>query len=117
MNRYPTTLKEKKVTTEKKRQLRKRKKKINFKLILVTCIWVLFSASIVFSLNNDFLPKHTDKTLTFVVSEGDSLWSIGKLYCPEGMDIRKYIHQIMELNNMQDTTIYVYESIIIPIIE
>lgn len=68
-------------------------------------------------MNNDFLPKQSEKTLTFMVTEGDSLWSIGKQYCPEYMDIRKYIHEIMKLNDMQDTTLYVNETIIIPIKE
>lgn len=118
MNRYPTALKEKKnLTEDKKKQIRKKRRTRNFKLILMTCVWILFSASIVFSMNNDFLPKQSEKTLTFMVTEGDSLWSIGKQYCPEYMDIRKYIHEIMKLNDMQDTTLYVNETIIIPIKE
>ncbi|WP_454964030.1 LysM peptidoglycan-binding domain-containing protein [Filifactor alocis] len=125
MNRYPTALKEKKnLTEDKKKQIRKKRRTRNFKLVLMTCVWILFSASIVFSMNNDFLPmnndflpKQSEKTLTFMVTEGDSLWSIGKQYCPEYMDIRKYIHEIMKLNDMQDTTLYVNETIIIPIKE
>lgn len=118
MNRYPTALKEKKSLMEdKERHRRKKKRTRNFKLVLMTCVWILFSASVVFSMNNDFLPKQTETTVTFVVTEGDSLWSIGKQYCPEDMDIRKYIYQIMELNNMQDSTLYVNERIVIPMKE
>lgn len=45
-------------------------------------------------------------TEEYVVSKGDTLWSIASEYKAEGQDIREYIYQIRELNNLDDCLIY-----------
>ena len=39
-------------------------------------------------------------TTEYYVYPGDTLWSIAASYCPEDMDIREYIYEVKEYNNM-----------------
>lgn len=48
---------------------------------------------------------------TYVVSMDDTLYGIAGLYAPEGMDKRKYVHKIKELNNIGDSIIHYGDEI------
>lgn len=50
-------------------------------------------------------------TQTYMVSPGDTLWSIATEYCPKNIDKRDYISDIIELNHIEDCTIYPHRSI------
>ena len=53
----------------------------------------------------------------FYISKGDTLWKIAESYCPDDMDIRKWIYEVEKLNNRQTTDIYEGEVIKILISE
>lgn len=38
----------------------------------------------------------------YTVKSGDTLWNIASEACPEGMDVREYIHEISKMNGIDD---------------
>lgn len=53
----------------------------------------------------------------FVVSSGDSLWSIAVDHKPDGMDTREYIGQIKKLNSLQTSNIQAGQVLSLPYME
>ncbi len=45
-------------------------------------------------------------TEDITVHTGDTLWEIGEKYCPNNMDIRRWIDRVMEINGLSDALIY-----------
>jgi hypothetical protein len=52
---------------------------------------------------------------TIYVEAGDTLWDIAKISVPERTDIRDYILDIMEVNELDDVTIHPGQTLQIPI--
>jgi len=48
------------------------------------------------------------------IKKGDTLWVISKDNNPNNYDVRKVLHEIMELNNMEEGDIYPGDIIKIP---
>lgn len=46
------------------------------------------------------------ETEDLVVSAGDTLWSIACEYKKSGQDVREYIYELRQLNNLNDCVIY-----------
>ena len=46
---------------------------------------------------------------------GDTLWGIAEEYCPEGKDIREYIHETMELNGLKTSEIHAGCYLVVPV--
>lgn len=66
--------------------------------------------------NNDaYSSIHRNIYKEVVVNKGDTLWNIALKNMPSGYDVRKMIHEIRELNNMESANIYPGEIIKIPI--
>lgn len=55
------------------------------------------------------------ETIDYTIAPGQTLWSIAKEYTPNTKDIRETIHEIKDLNNMQDSSIYAGQTIKIKI--
>lgn len=55
------------------------------------------------------------ETINYTISQGQTLWSIAREYTPNNKDIRDTIHEIRELNNLEDATIYEGQTIQIKI--
>ena len=53
------------------------------------------------------------ETTVIVVQENDTLWEIAERQVP-GEDARKIVHEIKELNNLSDATIYQGQELIVP---
>jgi len=47
------------------------------------------------------------------IEKGDTLWEIAVRYKKQG-DIRKYIRELMKVNNLKDGTIYAGDQLLIP---
>lgn len=41
----------------------------------------------------------------YTVKSGDTLWNIASEACPDGMDVREYIHEISKMNGIDDGSI------------
>lgn len=44
---------------------------------------------------------------------GDTLWGIAKRHCPESVDIREWIVEVQNINNMRSCDIFAGDTIII----
>lgn len=53
--------------------------------------------------------------IDYTIAPGQTLWSIAREYTPNSKDIRDTIHEIKDLNNMQDSNIYAGQTIKIKI--
>ena len=71
-----------------------------FTAVTKICINVVFGAT-------DTEVVHTEE---YVVSDGDTLWSIASEYKQEKQDVREYVYQLRELNNI-DCIIYPGQTI------
>ena len=81
------------------------------KLKIILSIGLLL---IVLFLSLENTTAHTDKEkeiISYTVSQGDTLWSIAKQQIDEKTDIRQYIYEIKQLNNMTTATIQVGQTI------
>ena len=55
---------------------------------------------IIVSILNLSFAKEEIHTEDYVISQGETLWSIACENCPKGNDVRKYIYDLRELNNI-----------------
>ncbi len=58
---------------------------------------------------------HEQEYVSVTVNSGDTLWSIAERYCDENNDIRKYIYDIKDINNLDSGFLIADTSILIPI--
>ena len=51
---------------------------------------------------------------THVVAAGESLWNLAGSVAPDGTDLRRVVAEIVELNDLDDATIYPGQRILLP---
>lgn len=89
--------------------------KFRFTLFVVLTIIILtFLTNILLGLNNaegTTIIEYKD----IVVEPGDTLWNIASTYYSNDMDLREYIYEICELNNVSASTLQEGMKIMIPI--
>lgn len=61
---------------------------------------------ILIALLNKCVAYKSIKTENYMVSTGDTLWSIACEYKKTGQDVRSYLYELRELNNLNDCIIY-----------
>ena len=52
-------------------------------------------------------------SIAHVVSQGDTVWSIAKQYCPNGQDVRAFAFEITQDNGLEDYIIHSGDRLII----
>ena len=70
---------------------------------------------LVLSLVHTSTAKTESQVINYQIRKGQTLWSIAREYTPNSKDIRDTIHEIKDLNNMQDSNIYAGQTIKIKI--
>lgn len=85
-----------------------KKKFIRSTTIAILLLMGLFNISIAKS-------NKEAETIDYTIVRGQTLWSIAREYTPDNKDIRETIHEIRELNNLTDATIYEGQTIKIKI--
>lgn len=63
------------------------------------------------SQRNEWIENRQVETIR--VAPNETLWAIAEEYKPDFMDTRDYIYEIKELNNMQDTYLYMGDELYI----
>lgn len=61
---------------------------------------------ILIALLNKCVAYKSIKTENYMVSAGDTLWSISCEYKKSGQDVRSYLYELRELNELSDCIIY-----------
>ncbi len=70
----------------------------------ITSISIL--ALVIISIFSLCFAKNEIETEEYVVSTGETLWSIASENKKDGQDIREYIYELRELNELEDCMIY-----------
>lgn len=70
----------------------------------ITVITIL--SIMLISIFNLSFAKTKVETENITVSAGDTLWSIACEYKKSGQDVRQYIYELRQLNNLNDCVIY-----------
>lgn len=113
INRTYVLLEEESVMESLKHKKYRIVSKKRFYLFLTT---ILVLAFIVFySFKVDAGRASEVKTDAVYVSSGDTLWSLSKKYVSNRMDIREYIDEVIEYNNLQSINIKPGQLIYMPI--
>ena len=82
--------------------------------VVALIIAVTLTAMITSSIMSRPVLVQTSDAIVFV-EEGDTIWDYAEKYCPENMDIRKYIDIVRDYNDKDNTNVYVGEVIRLPI--
>ncbi len=82
-------------------------------MLSIAVTFVIDNASFAFvTLNLENEPKDTK---TVIVNEGDTLWNISEEYMPKGMDPRKFVFELRELNELDNPKLKPGQKIEVPI--
>lgn len=81
-------------------------------LAILACI---LSIMLVMTLTVSLNAKTLDslERASYVVEQGDCLWTIAQNNCPSGIDLESYLLRITEINNLSSSTIYPGEILVI----
>lgn len=79
-------------------------------IILIVAVLLLFKAAISYQ-----IAKTDYNTYDYLIVNNDTLWTIAGQICDENKNIRNVIIDIKEINNLKDSTIYVGQTIKLPI--
>lgn len=85
-------------------------KKMIKNVALIVAILLLFKATISYQ-----IAKTEYSTYDYLVVSNDTLWTIAGEICDEDKNIRNVIIDIKEINDIKDSTIYVGQTIKLPI--
>lgn len=85
-------------------------KKMIKNVALIVAILLLFKAAISYQ-----IAKTEYSTYDYLVVSNDTLWTIAGEICDEDKNIRNVIIDIKEINDIKDSTIYVGQTIKLPI--
>lgn len=87
-----------------------------FVLVMMMAVLTLFGATTVKrGTAGDAVRTETRTYRTVTVCSRDTLWDIAGKYCPEDQDVRKFICEIREVNDLETSDIAVGEKLLIPV--
>ena len=81
------------------------KRKIRCLAVFIFLVIALFNISIA------RIEKEEAQTQDYIISSGETLWSIAQKYKNPEEDTRQYVYEIKKLNNMTNSTIYAGQTI------
>lgn len=94
-------------------RMRKLRRQRRIFFMVLTLVLTLMASS-VFSNPGSESDKYTVVSVT--VQPGDTLWSIGREYKPEGKDLREYVYEIADNNGIDDCNLYAGQTIYVPVV-
>ena len=90
-----------------KRRTMKRRRFVTVSILVVLMITTM--------LNLALAKSDSKNNISVIVKSGDSVWSIASKNNPNEKDLRKLVYEIIEENNLKNSTIYAGQEIVIPI--
>lgn len=82
-------------------------------LAIACCIFILFFAICYVSACATRAPEYNFDEQTYIVSDGECLWDIANIYCPDGMDRRHYIDLIQDKNDLSNSIIFPGQRLVV----
>lgn len=83
--------------------------------ILLTAIcFIMFSIFVYFTIHESIHAYDYEETVTYVVQQGDTLWTIARKYSSQRQDVRKVIELIEDINDC-GAVIFPNDSIEVPL--
>ena len=82
------------------------------KLILFTFLTIFSLITTPIIKNNSLIIPTNNELITYQVQKGDSLWDIGLKY--DSNDIENFLFEAKKLNNLNNSTIFEDQILIIP---
>ncbi len=82
------------------------------KLILFTFLTIFSLITTPIIKNNSLIIPTNNELITYQVQKGDSLWDIGLKY--DSNDIENFLFEAKKLNNLDNSTIFEDQILIIP---
>lgn len=79
---------------------------------LLLAIWLVTTGGIF--LSGSPVRGEISDPATVIVKCGDTLWGLAKIHAPRGMDLRRYLDEVLQENNLPDVLIYPGQEIILP---
>ena len=99
--------------TRKRYRIKNRVRFASFIVISLLLVCTIFNTALGF---NDALALSEQQYIEIQVESGDTLWTIADEYMPDDMDIREAVYVICETNNVDANTLYVGQTLSIPVI-
>ena len=92
---------------------------IRFRFTMFVAAVILTIGTIIGLIAGSFNASGTTRTTyeVITVQSGDTLWSIAEQYVPEDKDIRDYIYEICDKNNIKAGDIMQGQDLMIPVVE
>ncbi len=94
---------------------RQREKKKNSRRLRCLAFLIILSGALCLFIASAANATKASDTKSYVVSTGDSLWSIAEYCNTENKDLRLIMDDIMKLNKMTNAKLHIGDKIIIPI--
>lgn len=82
-------------------------------IIIVLCVILIFALILGIIAASIRETTYDFEETTYTVEKGDCLWYIANEYCPNSMDRHEYIKLIQERNNLENSTIYPGQQLIV----
>lgn len=96
-----------------------KKKKLLQKVFIITIIlfFVFISTNLLKTTVQGASNKPVKSYITITVKANDNLWNISQLYMNDNYyDINNYIEEVMVINSLKDSQIYVNDKLTLPIV-
>ncbi|MDO5396813.1 MAG: LysM peptidoglycan-binding domain-containing protein [bacterium] len=94
---------------------RQREKKKNSRKLRCLAFLIIFAAALCIFIASAANATKVSDTKTYVVSTGDTLWSIAEYCNTESRDLRRIMDDIMKLNNMNSAKLCIGDKITVPV--
>ena len=82
------------------------------RFVTVSVLVVLMTTAM---LNFALAKSEGKNNISVIVKSGESIWTIASKNNPNEKDIRKLVYEIIEENDLENSTIYAGQEIIVPI--
>ena len=98
----------------RQRKIELQRKRRRAAIIAAVVLAVIVIAAACASKSDNSVEAETNTYIEYCVSPGDTLWDIAKEHSNNNVDLRDFIREIEEKNQLTDTFIYSGDTLLIP---
>lgn len=98
----------------RQRKIELQKKRRRAAIIAAVVLAVIVIAAVCASKSDNSVEAETDTYIEYYVKPGDTLWDIAKEHSNNNVDLRDFIREIEEKNQLTSAFIYIGDTLLIP---